>query len=107
MSLIQQLQEQNFNEAINNTKGPVLVDFWAEWCGPCKMMNPVLENLAGELDGSVAIAKLNVDESPDIAQRYNVRGIPTLLLFNNGELVAQRTGAASQQQVKAFIEQSL
>ena len=103
MSLIQQLQEQNFNEAISNTKGPVLVDFWAEWCGPCKMMNPVLENLAG----SVAIAKLNVDESPDIAQRYNVRGIPTLLLFNNGELVAQRTGAASQQQVKAFIEQSL
>ena len=103
MSLIQQLQEQNFNEAISNTKGPVLVDFWAEWCGPCKMMNPVLENL----DGSVAIAKLNVDESPDIAQRYNVRGIPTLLLFNNGELVAQRTGAASQQQVKAFIEQSL
>lgn len=107
MSLIQQLQEQNFNEAISNTKGPVLVDFWAEWCGPCKMMNPVLENLAGELDGSVAIAKLNVDESPDITQRYNVRGIPTLLLFNNGELVAQRTGAASQQQVKAFIEQSL
>ncbi|RNL67814.1 thioredoxin [Zhongshania marina] len=107
MSLIQQLQEQNFNETISNTKGPVLVDFWAEWCGPCKMMNPVLENLAGELDGSVAIAKLNVDESPDIAQRYNVRGIPTLLLFNNGELVAQRTGAASQQQVKAFIEQSL
>lgn len=107
MSLIQQLQEQNFNEAISNTKGPVLVDFWAEWCGPCKMMNPVLENLAGELAGSVAIAKLNVDESPDIAQRYNVRGIPTLLLFNNGELVAQRTGAASQQQVKAFIEQSL
>ncbi|POP51307.1 thioredoxin [Zhongshania marina] len=107
MSLIQQLQEQNFNETVSNTKGPVLVDFWAEWCGPCKMMNPVLENLAGELDGSVAIAKLNVDESPDIAQRYNVRGIPTLLLFNNGELVAQRTGAASQQQVKAFIEQSL
>ena len=55
MSLIQQLQEQNFNETISNTKGPVLVDFWAEWCGPCKMMNPVLENLAGELDGSVAI----------------------------------------------------
>jgi len=107
MSLIQQLQEQNFNETISNTKGRVLVDFWAEWCGPCKMMNPVLENLAGELDGSVAIAKLNVDESPDIAQRYNVRGIPTLLLFNNGELVAQRTGAASQQQVKVFIEQSL
>ena len=107
MSLIQQLQEQNFNEAISKAKGPVLVDFWAEWCGPCKMMNPVLENLAGELDGSVVIAKLNVDESPEIAQRYNVRGIPTLLLFNNGELVAQRTGAASQQQVKAFIEQSL
>ncbi|MBW2941806.1 thioredoxin [Zhongshania aquimaris] len=105
MSLIQKLQEQNFNEAISS--GPVLVDFWAEWCGPCKMMNPVLENLAGELDGAVAIAKLNVDDSPEIAQRYNVRGIPTLLLFNNGELVAQRTGAASQQQVKAFIEQSL
>ena len=107
MSLIQKLQEQNFNEAISNTKGPVLVDFWAEWCGPCKVMNPVLENLAGELDGSLSIAKLNVDDSPEIAQRYNVRGIPTLILFNNGEVVAQRTGAASQQQVKAFIEQSL
>ncbi|MBQ0797037.1 thioredoxin [Zhongshania sp.] len=107
MSLIKKLEEQNFSEAISNTSGAVLVDFWAEWCGPCKMMNPVLENLAGELDGAVAIAKLNVDDSPEIAQRYNVRGIPTLLLFNNGELVAQRTGAASQQQVKAFIEQSL
>lgn len=107
MSLIQQLKDQDFNDTIRNAKGPVLVDFWAEWCGPCKMMNPVLESLAGELDGSVAIAKLNVDESPDIAQRYSVRGIPTLMLFNNGELVAQRTGAASQQQVKAFIEQSL
>ena len=107
MSLIKKLEEQNFSEAISNTSGAVLVDFWAEWCGPCKMMNPVLENLAGELDGAVAIAKLNVDDSPGIAQRYNVRGIPTLLLFNNGELVAQRTGAASQNQVKAFIEQSL
>ncbi|CAA0090292.1 Thioredoxin 1 [Zhongshania aliphaticivorans] len=107
MSLIQQLKDQDFNDTISNAKGPVLVDFWAEWCGPCKMMNPVLESLAGELDGSVAIAKLNVDESPDIAQRYSVRGIPTLMLFNNGELVAQRTGAGSQQQVKAFIEQSL
>ncbi|WP_339677878.1 thioredoxin [uncultured Zhongshania sp.] len=107
MSLIKKLEEQNFSEAISSSSGPVLVDFWAEWCGPCKMMNPVLENLAGELDGAVAIAKLNVDDSPEIAQRYNVRGIPTLILFNNGEVVAQRTGAASQQQVKAFIEQSL
>ena len=82
MSLIKKLEEQNFSEAISSSSGPVL-------------------------DGAVAIAKLNVDDSPEIAQRYNVRGIPTLILFNNGEVVAQRTGAASQQQVKEFIEQSL
>lgn len=107
MSTIQQIKDQNFNQTINNAQGPVLVDFWAEWCGPCKVMSPVLEHLASELEGTVSITKVDVDANPQTAQRYNIRSIPTLILFNNGEPIAQRSGAASQKQVRAFIEQAL
>lgn len=107
MSTIQQVSDQDFNQILSNAQGPVLVDFWAEWCGPCKVMNPVLEQLADELHGTLAITKLDVDANPETAQRYNIRSIPTLILFNNGEPVAQRSGSASQKQVRAFIEQAL
>lgn len=87
------LTTETFDEQIGAADGPVLVDFWAEWCGPCKMIAPVLEELAGELDGQVSIAKLNVDEAPEVARRFEVMSIPTLIIFNDGEPAKRVIGA--------------
>jgi thioredoxin 1 len=87
------LTTDTFDEQIGGADGPVLVDFWAEWCGPCKMIAPILEELAGELDGQVSIAKLNVDDSPDIARRFEVMSIPTLIVFNDGAPAKRMVGA--------------
>jgi thioredoxin 1 len=86
---------------------PVLVDFWAEWCMPCKMMEPVLEELAGEYDGSLSVARVNVDEEGDLAMRYNVVSIPTLLLFKNGEIVGEHIGAAPKDTILEFVQPHL
>ena len=86
---------------------PVVVDFWAEWCGPCKQIGPSLEELAGELDGKVKIVKLNVDENPNAASRYGVRGIPTLLVFKNGAVASSKVGAAPKSALKQWIEGEL
>lgn len=107
MPSIKYVNDQDFKQAIESAQNPVLIDFWAEWCGPCKMMNPVLESLAQDLEGTITVAKVNVDENPEIAKRYNIRGIPTLMLFSNGEPIAQRSGAASRKQVQAFVDQAL
>ncbi len=93
-------------EVIQSDK-PVFVDFWAEWCGPCRMVSPVVEELAGEYEGKVKFAKVNVDEANEIASKYNVFSIPTLALFHKGELVSQQVGAASKDSYKNMIDKAV
>jgi thioredoxin 1 len=105
------LTSSTFDETVNGSSKPILVDFWAEWCGPCKMIAPILAEIAVEQKDSLVISKLNVDEHGDIAQRYNVMSIPTLLLFNNGELVKRLVGAKGKgallQELSEFLTPSL
>ncbi len=96
---ITNLTEATFDEVINAASEPVVVDFWAEWCGPCKMIAPVLEEIAVEQAGAVKITKLNVDENPSIAQRYGVMSIPTMLVFRNGEIDRKVVGAKGKAQL--------
>lgn len=96
--------EANFQSEVLDSEQPVLVDFWAEWCGPCKMIGPILDQLSGEIDGQAKIAKVNVDDARDLAVKYNVRSIPLLLFFKNGEVKDQIVGAnATKDQLKAKL----
>jgi thioredoxin 1 len=99
--------DQDFDKEVLNSDVPVLVDFWAEWCGPCRMMTPTVEAVAIEYAGRVKVGKLNVDESGGTAMRYNIRGIPTLLLFKGGQIVAQKVGAAGKTDVQKMIDAHL
>lgn len=101
---IVQISDASFENDVLKAEGPVLVDFWAEWCGPCKMIAPVLEELADEYDGKLRIAKLNIDNNPETAPKYGVRGIPTLILFKNGQAEGTKVGALSKSQLAAFID---
>jgi thioredoxin 1 len=92
MGKTMELTDSNFDQVIKSDK-PVLVDFWAEWCGPCKMIGPVVEELAGDYEGKAVVAKLNVDENPQVTARFGVRSIPTLLVFKNGQIVDKQIGA--------------
>ena len=104
MAEITTLNEQNFNDAISSADVPVLVDFWAPWCGPCKAIAPILEELAGELDGKVQISKVNVDENGTVAAKYSIRAIPTLLLFKGGELADQFVGMVGKDDLKTKLQ---
>lgn len=101
------VSSDNFDTEVLQSDKPVLVDFWAEWCGPCRMIAPVLEQVADEKQGELKVVKLNVDENQDVAQRFSVRGIPTLILFKNGDAAATQTGAVGKAQLAAFVEQHI
>lgn len=96
-----------FDEKVLGADKPVLVDFWAEWCGPCRMIAPTLDKLAEKYAGKLVIVKVNVDEHQDIAQKYNVRGIPTLALFKNGNVVSTHVGIATEVKLSSFIDENL
>ena len=103
MSTITAITDVSFEEDVINASLPVLVDFWAEWCGPCKMLTPVLESISDEFADKLKITKLNVDENPETAPKFGVRGIPTLILFKEGQVVATKVGALTKSQLVAFL----
>jgi len=107
MAEVFQVTDGNFEEQVLKSSLPVLVDFWAVWCGPCRMMGPIVEQMATEYAGKVKVGKLNVDDNPDTAARYGVRGIPTLILFSNGKVKAQTVGAQPRDMLKGFIDSNI
>ena len=104
---IMYVTDASFESDVLKSGEPVLVDYWAEWCGPCKMIAPILDEIATEYAGKVKIAKLNIDENPQTPPKYGIRGIPTLMLFKNGGVEATKVGAVSKSQLTAFIDSNL
>jgi thioredoxin 1 len=102
-----QISDDSFEADVLGSSEPVLVDFWAEWCGPCKQIAPALEELASELQGKVTVAKLNIDDNPSTPGKYGVRGIPTLMLFKNGEVAATKIGALPKSKLQEWLEQNI
>ena len=107
MSDINHVSDDTFESEVLNSDIPVLVDYWAEWCGPCKVIAPVLEEIASEYDGKMKICKLDIDENEDTPPKYGIRGIPTLMLFKDGAVEATKVGALSKSQLTAFLDSNI
>jgi thioredoxin 1 len=107
MSNIIHLSDDTFQKEVIESNIPVLVDYWAEWCGPCKMIAPILDDLVSEYDGKLKIAKLNIDENPQTPTKFGIRGIPTLMIFKDGNPEATKVGALSKSQLTAFIDSTI
>jgi thioredoxin 1 len=105
--LITHLNNADFDEQVLKSSDPVLVDFWAEWCGPCKMIAPILDEIANTYNGKLKVAKVNIDHNPKTALNYNVRGIPTLMIFKNGKVEATQVGAVSKTQLTQLIDRTI
>ncbi len=101
------VSDASFEEDVLKASGPVLVDYWAEWCGPCKMIAPILDEVAEEYEGRLRVAKLNIDENEATPPKFGIRGIPTLMLFKDGSVVATKVGALSKSQLTAFIDSNI
>jgi thioredoxin 1 len=102
---IVKVSDDSFEQDVLSASGPVLVDYWAEWCGPCKMIAPVLDEIADEYDGRLTVAKLNIDDNPNTPPKYGIRGIPTLMLFKDGEVAGTKVGSVSKTQLTDFVYQ--
>lgn len=107
MSQVSRVTDRNFDQEISRSEIPVLVEFWASWCLPCKAVDPILDELAQEYAGKIKIGKLNVDLNPQAGGKYQIKGVPTFILFNSGQIVQQRVGAQSKGQLKEMIESAL
>ena len=105
--LIKHVSDASFQADVLDADGPVLVDFWAEWCGPCKAIAPILEDVADAYNGKLLVAKMNVDDNRDVPAKHGIRGIPTLILFKGGQVTATKVGALSKAQLTAFIDQQI